>query len=98
MLDKEEDKGNTDIEELLSKHFDLYVCDSTKYGGFFKQTQSYLMLKKEKGYGDVYGDKSDMNNDKDEIRTIDVVPIEELSSGTHNPVLVGEVKLTELKC
>ncbi|CAG8778805.1 18100_t:CDS:2, partial [Gigaspora rosea] len=36
--------GNTDIEELLSKHFDLYVRDSTKYGGFFKQTQSYLMF------------------------------------------------------
>ncbi|RIB12276.1 hypothetical protein C2G38_2041950 [Gigaspora rosea] len=49
-LDKEEGTvplegiGNTDIEELLSKHFDLYVRDSTKYGGFFKQTQSYLMF------------------------------------------------------
>ncbi|CAG8794652.1 4227_t:CDS:2, partial [Gigaspora rosea] len=75
--ESESEIGNTNIEELLSKHFDLYVRDSMKNRGFFKQIQSYLMflmLKKEKrgigdenaGYGDVNGDKADMNSDKDE--------------------------------
>ncbi|CAG8667410.1 18459_t:CDS:10 [Dentiscutata erythropus] len=91
--ESESEIGDTDIEELLSKQFDLYVRDATKYGGFFKQTQSYLMfpyVEKRKRYddygeiiqvdqfargigdenagdGDVNGDKADMNSDKDEF-------------------------------
>ncbi|CAG8500288.1 3142_t:CDS:2 [Acaulospora colombiana] len=198
--ESESEIGDTDIEELLSTQFDLYVRDATKYGGFFKQTQSYLMfpyVEKRKRYddygeiiqvdqfarrivdggrdGDINGDKVDLNSDKDEaekddpsnpssesnvptkyvsysqninfrcqirfidlegtndgrsLKTIvpqvqprklledydiafvngkisfppdsslpmlDVVPIEESNSGNHNPVFVGEVKLTELK-
>ncbi|CAJ0910406.1 7654_t:CDS:2, partial [Entrophospora sp. SA101] len=53
--DEESEAGDTDMEELLAKQFDLYVRDATKYGGFFKQTQSYLMypfVEKRKRYDD----------------------------------------------
>ncbi|CAG8594526.1 4063_t:CDS:2, partial [Diversispora eburnea] len=56
--ESESEVGDTDIEELLSTQFDLYVRDATKYGGFFKQTQSYLMFpytEKRKRYDD-YGE------------------------------------------
>ncbi|CAJ0824574.1 18060_t:CDS:10 [Entrophospora sp. SA101] len=56
--DEESEAGDTDMEELLAKQFDLYVRDATKYGGFFKQTQSYLMypfVEKRKRYDD-YGE------------------------------------------
>lgn len=56
--ESESEVGDTDIEELLSTQFDLYVRDATKYGGFFKQTQSYLMfpyIEKRKRYDD-YGE------------------------------------------
>ncbi|CAI2180410.1 19114_t:CDS:2 [Funneliformis geosporum] len=54
----ESELGDNDIEELLSTQFDLYVRDATKLGGFFKQTQSYLMfpyIEKRKRY-DEYGE------------------------------------------
>ena len=54
----ESELGDNDIEELLSTQFDLYVRDATKLGGFFKQTQSYLMfpyIEKRKKY-DEYGE------------------------------------------
>jgi cleavage and polyadenylation specificity factor subunit 2 len=54
----ESELGDNDIEELLATQFDLYVRDATKLGGFFKQTQSYLMfpyIEKRKRY-DEYGE------------------------------------------
>ncbi|RCH82507.1 cleavage and polyadenylation specificity factor subunit 2, partial [Rhizopus stolonifer] len=38
------DDGDDNMEDLLTKQFDLYVRDAGKSGGFFKQTQSYRMF------------------------------------------------------
>ncbi|CAJ0746288.1 15276_t:CDS:2, partial [Entrophospora sp. SA101] len=57
--DEKSEAGDADMEELLAKQFDLYVRDVTKYGGFFKQLQSYLMypyIEKRKRYDDDYGE------------------------------------------
>nr|CAG8477082.1 14074_t:CDS:2 [Entrophospora candida] len=57
--DEESEAGDADMEELLAKQFGLYVHDVIKYGGFFKQMQSYLMypyIEKRKicdGYGEI---------------------------------------------
>nr|CAG8590012.1 566_t:CDS:2 [Entrophospora candida] len=181
--DEESEAGDADMEELLAKQFDLYVHDVIKYGGFFKQMQSYLMypyIEKRKicdGYGEIIppdmfkridgligndgigvepiGDCNDMGggdreeldkdsnhssldsnvptkyvsynedvtfkcqiqfiylegtNDRRSLKTIVpqvqprklvikycAIPIEENTSN-NNPIFVGEVKLSELKC
>lgn len=38
------DDGDENMEDLLTKQFDLYVRDAGKSGGFFKQAQSYRMF------------------------------------------------------
>lgn len=38
------DDGDENMEDLLTKQFDLYVRDTGKSGGFFKQAQSYRMF------------------------------------------------------
>ncbi|CAJ0764090.1 1247_t:CDS:2, partial [Entrophospora sp. SA101] len=181
--DEESEAGDAVMEELLAKQFGLYVHDVIKYGGFFKQMQSYLMypyIEKRKiydGYGEIIpldmfkridgligndrigvepiGDRDDMGgddreeldkdsnhssldsnvptkyvsynedvtfkcqiqfiylegtNDRRSLKTIVpqvqprklvikycAIPIEENTSN-NNPIFVGEVKLSELKC
>ncbi|CAJ0912270.1 17428_t:CDS:2, partial [Entrophospora sp. SA101] len=177
--DEKSEAGDAVMEELLAKQFGLYVHDVIKYGGFFKQMQSYLMypyIEKRKiydGYGEIIpldmfkridgligndgigvepigdredmggGDRGDSNhssldsnvptkyvsynedvtfkcqiqfiylegtNDRRSLKTIVpqvqprklvikycAIPIEENTSN-NNPIFVGEVKLSELKC
>lgn len=38
------DEADDNMEDLLTKQFDLYVRDTGKSGGFFKQAQSYRMF------------------------------------------------------
>ncbi|KAF0475634.1 Cleavage and polyadenylation specificity factor subunit [Gigaspora margarita] len=93
--DMNSDKDEFDKEDSTNVFPESNV--PTKYVKLTDALVSSLKLSKLEDYDIAFVNGKISFPPDSSLPVLDVVPIEELSSGTHNPVFVGEVKLTELK-